>query len=195
VKRSPFIVFGTLAGLVGALSFHSSPVKITLGSLPSSAPATSASTANTNASPPPTTTSTRPPSTPTSTTTSPPVTSTTQPVATTTPPATTTVPPTTTTTATSSIRSATGASVNYDFGVLSVRVTVSGTKITSVAIAALNDGGNSRSMSIDDMAIPQLKQQALQAQSANIQGVSGASYTSAGFKQSLQSALNQLGVK
>ena len=39
-----------------------------------------------------------------------------------------------------------------------------------------------------------LEQQALAAQSANIQGVSGASYTSAGFKQSLQAALQQLGV-
>jgi uncharacterized protein with FMN-binding domain len=85
--------------------------------------------------------------------------------------------------------------VNYDFGVLSVKVTVSGTKITSVAIASINDGGNGHSIGIDDMAIPQLKEQALQAQSANIQGVSGASYTSAGFKQSLQSALTQLGLK
>jgi uncharacterized protein with FMN-binding domain len=32
------------------------------------------------------------------------------------------------------------------------------------------------------------------AQSASIQGVSGASYTSAGFEQSLQAALKQLGV-
>ena len=37
--------------------------------------------------------------------------------------------------------------------------------------------------------------QALQAQSANIQGVSGASYTSAGFEDSLQSALTQLGFR
>jgi uncharacterized protein with FMN-binding domain len=39
-----------------------------------------------------------------------------------------------------------------------------------------------------------LEQQAVQAQSANIQGVSGASYTSAGFQQSLQSALGKLGL-
>jgi uncharacterized protein with FMN-binding domain len=39
------------------------------------------------------------------------------------------------------------------------------------------------------------EQQALQAQSANLQGVSGASYTSAGFEQSLQSALTKLGFK
>jgi uncharacterized protein with FMN-binding domain len=44
------------------------------------------------------------------------------------------------------------------------------------------------------MSTPQLEQQALAAQSSNIQGVSGASYTSAGFRQSLQSALTKLGL-
>jgi uncharacterized protein with FMN-binding domain len=44
------------------------------------------------------------------------------------------------------------------------------------------------------MAIPILEREAMAAQSANIQSVSGASYTSAGFAQSLQSALKQLGV-
>ena len=76
---------------------------------------------------------------------------------------------------------------------LSVSVTVSGTKVTKVGIASLDDGGNPRSQSIDQNSIPLLEQQALAAQSANIQGVSGASYTSAGFKQSLQAALQQLG--
>jgi len=77
---------------------------------------------------------------------------------------------------------------------LSVSVKVSGKKITNVGIASLDDGGNFRSQSIDQQSIPILEQQALQAQSANIQGVSGASYTSAGFQQSLQSALSKLGV-
>ena len=88
---------------------------------------------------------------------------------------------------------ATGAQVNYNFGVLSVKITVTGSKISKVGIAYLNDGGNPRSQFIDQQAIPILEQQALQAQSANIQGVSGASYTSAGFTQSLQSALHSLG--
>ena len=74
-------------------------------------------------------------------------------------------------------------------------VTLSGTKITKVDIASLDDGGSFRSQSIDQQSIPMLEQQALQAQSANIQGVSGASYTSAGFEQSLQSALGQLNFK
>ena len=92
-------------------------------------------------------------------------------------------------------RTAVGPQVNYSWGVLSVSVTVSGTKITKVGIASLDDGGNPRSQFIDQQSIPMLEQQALQAQSANIQGVSGASYTSAGFTQSLQAALQQLGIR
>jgi uncharacterized protein with FMN-binding domain len=91
-------------------------------------------------------------------------------------------------------RSATGQQVNYNWGVLAVKITVSGRKITKVSLAYLNDGGNPRSQFIDQQSIPILEQQALQAQSANIQGVSGASYTSAGFAQSLQSALHSLGM-
>jgi uncharacterized protein with FMN-binding domain len=92
----------------------------------------------------------------------------------------------------SSSRTAVGPQINYSWGVLSVSVTVSGTKITKVGIASLDDGGNPRSQSIDQYSIPQLEQQAVAAQGANIQGVSGASYTSAGFKESLQAALRQL---
>jgi uncharacterized protein with FMN-binding domain len=75
---------------------------------------------------------------------------------------------------------------------MSVKVAVSGSKIVSVGLASIDDGGNPRSESIDQQAIPILEQEAMQAQSASIQGVSGASYTSAGFTQSLQSALHSL---
>ena len=93
----------------------------------------------------------------------------------------------------SGTRSAVGPGVNYNYGVLAVKVTVSGHKIVKVGIASLNDGGNPRSQYIDQQSIPMLEQEVMQAQSANIQGVSGASYTSAGFAQSLQSALHTLG--
>ena len=93
-----------------------------------------------------------------------------------------------------STRTATGSAVNYSWGILSVKVTVSGKKITNVAIASLDDGGNPRSQMIDQQSVPILEQETLQAQSASIQGVSGASYTSQGFEQSLQSALQTLGV-
>jgi uncharacterized protein with FMN-binding domain len=88
----------------------------------------------------------------------------------------------------------TGEAVNYYFGVLSVKVTATGSKITSVTISTLQDGGNYRSQSIDQQSIPMLEQEAMHAQSANIQSISGASYTSAGFAQSLQSALKKLGL-
>jgi uncharacterized protein with FMN-binding domain len=105
------------------------------------------------------------------------------------------VPPTTTTTAPpAASRSATGPSVNYNYGILAVKVTASGSKITNVSIASINDGGNPRSQYIDQQSIPILEQEAISAQSANIQGVSGASFTSAGFAQSLQSALSKLGI-
>jgi len=165
LKRAPIILFGTVAGLVGVFSFHSSPVKISLGPIPT-APSTTTST---------TTRSSAPTTTPTT------------PVH--------NKPPVTTTTVTPSVSQATGPSVNYYFGILSVEVTVSKTKITKVSIAAINDGGNSRSISIDQYSIPLLEQEALQAQSGQIQSISGASYTSAGFAQSLQSALSKLGLK
>ncbi len=90
-------------------------------------------------------------------------------------------------------RTAVGPAVYYDYGTLSVRVTVSGHRITKVSIASLDDGSNPRSQYIDQQSIPMLEQEVLQAQSVNIQGVSGASYTSAGFAQSLQGALHSLG--
>lgn len=95
---------------------------------------------------------------------------------------------------TSGTRTMTGPQVNYNWGVLSVKVTVSRGKITKVGLAYLDDGSNPRSQYIDQQSIPLLEQETLQAQSANIQGVSGASYTSAGFTQSLQSALHSLGM-
>jgi len=92
-------------------------------------------------------------------------------------------------------RTVDGTVVNYNYGNLSVSVTVSGTKITRVGIASLDDFGVPRSEEIDQQSIPILEQEAVQAQSANIQGVSGASYTSQGFEQSLQAALRTLGVQ
>ena len=84
--------------------------------------------------------------------------------------------------------------VNYYYGQLSVKVTANGKKITAVTIASINDGGNPRSVQIDQYAIPILEPEATSAQSYNIQSVSGASYTSAGFQMSLQYALKKLGI-
>jgi uncharacterized protein with FMN-binding domain len=89
-------------------------------------------------------------------------------------------------------RTATGEDINYQYGDLQLKVTVSGSRITSVSVAQLNVN-DPRSQSIDQAAIPQLQQEALSAQSAKIDAVSGASYTSQAYEQSLQSALDKLG--
>lgn len=90
-------------------------------------------------------------------------------------------------------RTVVGNSVYVNFGYVQVKVTAKGKKIVDVkAIKSPNQDGNS--MMIAQYSIPILRKEALQAQSANIQGVSGASYTSYGFKQSLQSALTKLGI-
>lgn len=78
------------------------------------------------------------------------------------------------------------------YGPVQVQITVEGGQVTSaVGQQAATDG---HSQMIASVAIPQLQQQAVAAQSAAINGVSGASYTSAGFAQSLQSALQQAGL-
>ena len=101
---------------------------------------------------------------------------------------------TTTTLPSVGVRSANGALVNYYYGVLSIKVAANGSKITNVSIASINDGGSGYSTYIDQQSIPILEHEVLAAQSANIQAVSGASYTSQGFVQSLQSALIQIGL-
>jgi uncharacterized protein with FMN-binding domain len=73
-----------------------------------------------------------------------------------------------------------------------VTVTIQGHKITNVGIATVNET-DGRSAAIDSYAIPQLEQQVIAADSANISGVSGATFTSDAFVQSLTDALGKLG--
>jgi uncharacterized protein with FMN-binding domain len=83
--------------------------------------------------------------------------------------------------------------VTYGYGELSVRVSVSGGKITSVDVTRLRTA-EQYSQSLAQQVVPMLRSEVLQAQSANINAVSGATYTSQAFAMSLQSALKQLGV-
>jgi uncharacterized protein with FMN-binding domain len=189
MKRAGFVAVATVAGFAGLMSFHTTPATLSLSSLgvtTTTRPSPSSGSTHTGS----TTTST----TPTTTTSSPARATTTTTAA---PTATTsTIPPTTTTSTTSAPSTTTktvvGTAINYNYGTLAVSVTGSASHITNVSIASISDGGDSRSQSIDEYAIPILESQALSAQSANIQGVSGASYTSAGFERSLQSALLKL---
>jgi uncharacterized protein with FMN-binding domain len=95
---------------------------------------------------------------------------------------------------TSQSAAATGEDVSYQYGDIQLKATVSGGKVTEVSVAKANVT-DPRSESIDEAALPQLREEALSAQSSQINGVSGASYTSAAYKQSLQSALDKLGIK
>ena len=72
---------------------------------------------------------------------------------------------------------------------MQVRVTLVGSRITDVTALSLPQGGHSGDIS--SYAGPQLRREALSAQSAGIDTVSGASYTSAGYARSLQSALDK----
>jgi len=84
----------------------------------------------------------------------------------------------------------TGSTVNTPFGPVQVQVTVSGGRVVDVqAVQTPNSHG--RSVMIAQYATPILRQEALAAQSAQIDIVSGATYTSQGYAQSLQSALDQ----
>jgi uncharacterized protein with FMN-binding domain len=87
-------------------------------------------------------------------------------------------------------RTATGTVANTQYGPMQVQVTLAGPKITKVTVLQRTDDGT-ESDQIDANAIPRLTSETLAAQSAHIDAVSGASYTSSGYIQSLQSALDQ----
>jgi uncharacterized protein with FMN-binding domain len=87
---------------------------------------------------------------------------------------------------------ATGAVAQNQYGNVQVRVTVAGGKITQVTAVQLPQS-DPKSAQISQYAAPQLQSEVLTAQSAKIHGVSGASYTSQSYDESLQSALDQLG--
>ena len=75
------------------------------------------------------------------------------------------------------------------WGPVQVTITVSNGKITSVAVPTYPNS-NGRDQEINASALPTLKQETLAAQSADIATVSGATVTSNGYKQSLQSAID-----
>ena len=85
----------------------------------------------------------------------------------------------------------TGPSVFVNYGNVQVKITVVNSRITDAVAVVAPSGRNDR---WTNMAVPILKAQTLKAQSANIQGASGASYTSYGWYTSLQGALAQAGL-
>ncbi|MCC9742514.1 FMN-binding protein [Streptomyces sp. MNU89] len=89
-------------------------------------------------------------------------------------------------------RTVTGDLVKTEYGPVQARITLTGGKITA-ADAAQAPSGNPQTESITARAVPELGKKAVQAQSAEIDAVSGATFTSEGYKKSLQSALDRAG--
>ncbi|HWD70431.1 MAG TPA: FMN-binding protein [Solirubrobacteraceae bacterium] len=162
MKRAPLVLTGTACGLVAVIGYHTA--------VPQASASTSSSSAATTLDVGGTSTATT-----TSSSTGAASTRTTR----------------TTSSATETAGSAVGSDVQYQYGDIELKVTMTGGRITDVTVVK-EDITDPHSQQIDEYALPELRSQALSAQSAQLDGVSGASYTSAAYEQSLQSALDKL---
>ena len=88
------------------------------------------------------------------------------------------------------VRTADGPVITTPFSVIAVRVTLTGDELTKVETVALS-GADARTKAINDRAEPILREEALRAGSAKIDVVSGATYTSESYKESLQAAIDR----
>ena len=167
MKRAPWVVGATGAGLGLLFSFHTKPVHVSV-----------ASPAKRTATTPPSST-TAPTTTPSSSSSGSGTSATAAP--------TSSAPPTTA----AATRSGTGQDVQYQYGDLQLKVTERGSSITDIEIVT-DDATDPRSAEINSQALPLLQQEAMSAQSANIDGVSGATFTSNAYVQALQSALDRV---
>jgi uncharacterized protein with FMN-binding domain len=91
-------------------------------------------------------------------------------------------------------KTVTGSLASDQYGQLQVKLSVKNGRITKVGFTTFvaNDG---HSVQIDQSAAPVLIRETIAAQSAHIQGVSGATYTSNAYQQSLQAAIDKAGLK
>ena len=87
-----------------------------------------------------------------------------------------------------------GQVVQFGYGELAVRVTAHGSHITDISVTDLQTA-EPTSQQISEQAIPMLRSEVLSAQSANVNGISGATFTSRAYVESLQAALDKLNVK
>jgi uncharacterized protein with FMN-binding domain len=93
-----------------------------------------------------------------------------------------------------SVQSVVGATEQYGYGELAVKVTASGSRITDVAVTTLQTA-EPYSQQLAGQVIPTLRAEVLSGQSAQINGVSGATYTSQAYAMSLQAALDKLHIR
>lgn len=83
----------------------------------------------------------------------------------------------------------TGSQIRTPYGTIQVKAEISGGKITNVVPLQMTDVG-STSIEIDRQAVPMLRSEVLSSQSARVDTISGATYTSQGYLTSLQAALD-----
>lgn len=95
-----------------------------------------------------------------------------------------------TSTSTATSGTYTGTSIGTEYGDVQVRITVENSKMTASEAIAYPDRDR-RDQQINSYAIPILNEAAVSAQSARIDAVSGATFTSEAYVESLQSALDQ----
>lgn len=162
MKRAPlFVIGGTIAGLAGILSFHTSPAAsvattpVTGGAHPggSSAASGQGTARHGRARARNRARVTRTPS--------------------------------------SATRSALGATEQYGYGQLAVKVTARAGRIVSVAVAQIQTA-EPYSAQLARQVIPTLRAEVLSGQTANINGISGATYTCEAYAKSVQAALDSL---
>ena len=178
MRRAPIVVAATVAGFAGVLSFHTKGTTVafsgatgTAGTASSSSSSGSSGSGSSSSSGSSSKGASTPGSGGTRSTT-----------------------PSTTAPAPTGVRTATGTAEQFGYGVMAVKVTVNGSKITDVSVASLQTA-EPTSAQICSEAIPMLRQEVMQAHSAQINGISGATYTSEAYAYSLQSALDKLHVK
>ncbi len=164
MRRAPIVLVATAAGVAAVLGFHTQRLRTTVLPGGGTTPTTPSSPSAGGGG----TSTTTTPGAPSSSTPS--------------------------TSSAAGTHTALGADVQYQYGELELKVTVTGGRITSVQ-PAIDSAFDPHSAQVNAYAEPQLESQTLQAQSASINGVSGATFTSQAYVQSLQAALDKLGVK
>jgi len=102
-------------------------------------------------------------------------------------------PPAAVSNKTTTSKTVTGDAADTRYGPVQVQVTVTNGKVVS-ATAVEYPMNDPRDAQINSYAIPYLNQETVQAGGSKIDMISGATYTSVGYIQSLQSALNKAGV-
>ena len=195
IRKTALLVTGTIAGVVGVVSYNPPQLSASIapaGTTPAPQESTPTSTqpvAQTPAQPTPTTTNTKKASTKSSSTASQ-----SQNQTTTTQEVTSSPTPVATTKQSSGISGTfKGDTSQTRWGPVQVEITVTNGKITDVSTLQYPNGDR-KSLNISSRVIPWLQEETLQVQSANISGISGATYTSIGFQNSLASALQKAGL-